>query len=295
MTSLSNTIQIILNQPGPARIAGCMLLVLIIWQALRIAGFAFSVMFRLLLPFTWWTAITVTGAGFILSLFATPISDFLQDMEQRYWSPVYVDQFSGLSDGELLALYEMELRRHTTPEEFAIVRDSTVAIADRIGSTPIAIYEAAYLECGLNPFRVRDDKVAAGWIQFTRAGLSGLGVSMGRVIRACEKREAAFIMGLSGKYLEHKAKRLPQGATLRNTIDLYLAIFAPAHIGRKSGQVVYAGLSDRRYTLNSGLDGWYIDGGKIIRSRVACDGRITVGEIYLCLESKKARLIKQRE
>lgn len=294
MTSISNTIQIILNQPGPARIAGCMLLVLIIWQALRIAGFAFSVLLRLLLPFTWWTAITVTGAGFILSLFATPISDFLQDMEQRYWSPVYVDQFSGLSDGELLSLYEMELRRHTTPEEFVIVRDSTAAIAGRIGSTPLAIYEAAYLECGLNPFRVRDDRVAAGWIQFTRAGLSGLGLSLDRVIQACESRDAAFIMALTGKYLARKAERMPAGATMRNTIDLYLAIFAPAHIGRDAGQVVYSGLSDRRYTLNSGLDGWYIDGGKIIRSRAACDGRITVGEIYLCLESKKARLIKNQ-
>lgn len=294
MTTISNTIQIILNQPGPARFAGCVVLVLLVWQVFRIAGFAFSVLLKLLLPFTWWTAVTVTGAGFLLSIFATPVSDLLQEMEQRYWSPVYVDQFSGLSDGELLTLYEMEIRKHTTPEEFRIVRDSTAAIAARIGSTPLAIYEAAYLECGLNPFRVRDDRVAAGWIQFTRAGLSGLGVSMDRVIRACEKREAAFIMALSGRYLERKAERLPQGATLRNTIDLYLAIFAPAHIGRKSGQVVYAGFGNAEYYKNSGLDGWYIDGGKIIRSRAACDGRITVGEIYLCLESKKARLIKNQ-
>ena len=292
MTTISNTIQIILNQPGPTRFAGCVVLVLFVWQLFRIAGFGLSILFRLLLPFRLWTLTAGCIGGLIVTLFATPLSDLLQDLEQRYWSPVYVDQFSGLSDGELLTLYETELRRHTTPEEFRIVKDSTAAISDRIGSTPLAIYEAAYLECGLNPFRVRDDRVAAGWIQFTRAGLSGLGVSLEKVIAACERRDAAFIMGLTGKYLARKAERLPAGSTMANTIDLYLAIFAPAHIGRAANQVVYSGYSDRRYSLNSGLDGWYIDGGKIIRSRAACDGRITVGEIYLCLESKKARLIK---
>lgn len=221
--------------------------------------------------------------------FSRPLTDVLQDVEVRYLNPVYVGQHSPDS-AALVAVYEREIQRHTTPAEFATVKRWTGATARRIGSTPLAIYEAAYLECGLNPFRVREDRVAAGWIQFTRVGLQGLGVSLEQVMAACRSRDVETVMRLSDAYLARKAEKAPKGSSLANTIDLYLAIFAPAHIGKDAGAVVYAGFDNPAYYKNSGLDGWTVDGGKIVRGRK--DGRITVREIWLCLERKKGVLLK---
>ncbi len=80
---------------------------------------------------------------------------------------------------------------------------------------------------------------------------------------------------------------------MRNTIDMYLAVFAPAHIGRAPEQVVYKGYGNAAYYKNAGLDGWFQDGGKIVRKASECDGRITVWEIFLCLERKKGIALKQ--
>lgn len=243
----------------------------------------------------WWvTPVKLGCIAFLLWGFSIQISDQIQDFEQRYLNPVYVGGYTPDSAG-LIEIYERHIAEHCTGNQFQIIRDSTRAISARIGSTPRAIYETALLECGLKWWRVRDDKVAAGWIQFTDAGLSGLGVSKGQVINACNSRSDAgcsFVMFLTGQYLEGKAKRMPAGATLANTIDLYLAVFAPAHIGKGPDAVVYQGFDNPAYYKNAGLDGWYTDNGKILRSKSARDGKITIYEIWLALESKRARLIK---
>jgi len=289
MTALSDTIQISLQYGLP----GALLLFAALWICWRsfwaAIGWLWSVALRALPPLKWGSVAWLSIGALTLYGLRFQISGALQEFECRYLSPVYVGQYTA-TDEMKIRIYESEIRRHTTAGEFEIVRDSTRATSARIGSTPVAIYEAAYLECGLNPFRVRDDRVAAGWIQFTSVGLRGSGLSLERVIAACQDRDAALIMRLTDQYLRRKADRLPAGVSLRNTIDLYLAIFAPAHIGADPGKVVYAGFQNPAYYKNSGLDGWTVDGGKIVRGQK--DGRITAFEIYLCLERKKALLLK---
>src|SRR5690606_12794420 len=184
------------------------------------------------------------------------------------------------------SMYEVQIRKHCDDYEARVVIERTAQIADSINSTPLAIYETALLECGLNPFRINKERDAIGWIQFTRAGLDGLGFTIKDVIAACERRDVHFIMDLTERYLVRKWAKAGR-PDMRNTIDLYLAVFAPAHIGAEPEKVVYAGFSNPAYYRNSGLDGWFVDGGKIVRKRAMCDGRITVWEIYLCLERKK--------
>lgn len=290
MTAITDILQIALSQSGWLLFAACVGIVLTIWQALRLSGAVWRVVLLVLIPVTLRSALSVAFLAGLLFVFSGPVHDLLQDIEVRYLKPVYVGQYTA-DDETKIRLYEAEIRRHTTPEEFEIVKTETARTAERIGSTPLAIYETAWLECGLNPFRVRDDRVAAGWIQFTRVGLRGLGVSLEQVITACQSRDAALIMRLTDEYLCRKADRLPPGASLRNTIDLYLAVFAPAHIGADPDRVVYAGFSNPAYYKNSGLDGWKVEGGKIVRGEK--DGKITAEEIHFCLERKKALLINR--
>jgi hypothetical protein len=286
---MTDAIQILLASGLPGAIAAAAAL-LLSWRVLRVSADALLGVMRRVWGPTWWgLPAKVVSLGVALWGLSAPISSGLEEIETRWINPVYVNQ-SRPDSAAIIEIYEMEIRRHTSPDEFLIIRDSTRATASRIGSTPVAIYEAAYLECGLNPFRVRSDQVAAGWIQFTTTGCSGLGITKAQVIQACHRRDAAFIMRCTDAYLRRKAERVPAGTTLRNTIDLYLAIFAPAHIGKAPDGVVYAGFGNPAYEKNSGLDGWKVEqGGKIVRSHK--DGRITVKEIWLCLERKKGLLL----
>lgn len=297
MTSLSDTIQIILTLPA-FRFAACVALVVCLFQAWRLVRVSWSGFVALLkkcvVPFwrlRWWAGVLAVSG--ILFLFLVPIHGFLQYLEYTYFNPVTLNESRTITDAHAVSLYEAGIKKHCDSYEFEIMKRRTAETAAKINSTPQAIYEAALLECGLNPFRVRDDRVAAGWIQFTRAGLSGLGVSMERVIQACRNREVEFVMDLTEQYLVRKWERAGK-PDMRNTIDLYLAIFAPAHIGAAPEKVVYAGFGNPAYELNAGLDGWTQDGqGRIVRG-LRLDGRITVWEIYLCLERKKALLLKMK-
>ena len=296
MTHLSDFIQILLSAPG-CRALACVVLALLALQALRLASVTLSAAWRLLRT----VAIPIHKRGFIIKagllsvflfVFAVPLIGWLQSLEYTYFSPVTITEAQAITPEHALSLYEARIKQHCDSYEFAMVQRRTAEIAARINSTPLAIYEAALLECGLNPFRVRDDRVAAGWIQFTRAGVSGLGVSMDQVIRACKRRDIAFMMDLTEQYLVRKWERAGR-PDMRNTIDLYLAIFAPAHIGASPEKVVYAGFGNPAYDLNSGLDGWTQDAkGRIVRGYK--DGQIRVWEIYLCLERKKGLLLKSK-
>lgn len=280
-------------QNGPP---GCALVAAALFFAFRIAkvsaaavwAFARRVWGRKLFS----PALPVGLLSVALYAISSPLSGWLEWYETAYIEPVYLENVRPDS-AALIELYETEIQRHTSPAEFQIVKTWTQNTAQRIGSTPVAIYEAAYLECGLNPFRVRDDRIAAGWIQLTRTGLSGLNVSHESVIQACRNRDTETIMRLSDAYLARKATKAPEGTSMRNTIDLYLAIFAPAHIGKEPGAVVYAGRGNPAYDKNSGLDGWTVEGGKIVKG--AKDGQITVREIWLCLERKKSILLDMKQ
>lgn len=285
---MTDAVQILL-QSG---FAGALALAFAAWVTWRVVRVSWSA-FILLIARVWGKSKTgpVWKVGLLalaLWALAPTLSTGLEWIETRYLRPVYLDS-AQRDTSALIAVYEAEIRKHTSPEEFALVQTWTDSTARRIGSTKIAIYEAAYLECGLDPFRVRRDGVAAGWIQFTRVGLQGLGASLEDVVFACRARDTEKIMRLTDAYLTKQAGRIPEGASLRNTIDLYLAIFAPAHIGKDGEAVVYAGRNNPAYVLNSGLDGWGLEGSKIVRGQK--DGKITVREIWLCLERKKRLLI----
>ncbi len=300
-------LQLLLNQDAWLRWITCIVLVYLGWQIMRILAVILRHFGRFVkktyrFTFVWGRRklLVIAVLGTLLWAFSNPLLDILQTLEQRYFSPVFLNAYGNWSDEHRTTIFEEELGKQVDPYQKMVVTRRTREMAEKIQSTPLAIYEAAYLECGLNPFRVRSDRVAAGWIQFTRAGLASLTyrgkpVSMDDVFRACETRDIEFMMDLTEIYLVRKYELSGQ-KPLHNTIDLYLALFAPAHIGAPSDKVVYAGFDNPSYFKNAGLDGWYAtaatDGRQqIIRKRSACDGKITIWEIYLALEAKKGRLL----
>lgn len=302
-------LQHLLSQDAWLRWIVCVVLVYLVWQALRILRVLlrhFVRFFRKTYRFTFvWgrrNLIIIAALGTLLWAFGNPLLDLLQTIEQRYFSPVFLNDYGNWSDEHLTTIFEEELGKQVDPYQKSVVVRRTREMAEKIQSTPLAIYESAYLECGLNPFRVRNDRVAAGWIQFTRAGLASLRhqgkpVSMDDVFRSCETRDIEFMMDLTEIYLVRKYEQSGQ-KPLHNTIDLYLALFAPAHIGAPSDKIVYAGFDNPSYFKNAGLDGWFVvrtGGGKqqIVRERGARDGKITIWEIYLAIEAKKGRLLRE--
>jgi len=304
---LFDFLQYLLNQDAWVRWIACIVLVYLVWQSLRIVRVVLLHLFRFFkktyrFAFIWGkrNLIAIAVLGTLLWVFSNPLIDLLQEIEQRFLSPVYLDAYSNLSEEHLVAIFEEELGKQVDVYEKRVVVRRTREIADKIQSTPLAIYEAAYLECGLKPFRVRTDRVAAGWIQFTRTGLANLTyrgkpVTMDDVFRACDTRDIEFMMDLTEIYLVRKHQQSGQ-KPLHNTIDLYLALFAPAYIGAASSQVVYAGVDNPSYYKNAGLDGWYVstnaDGRQqIFNKRSERDGKITIWEIFLALEAKKRRLL----
>jgi hypothetical protein len=307
--SVFDLVQFLLNQDGMTRWLTCVGLMILFFQGLKLCVAA--------IKGVWWTLRTAKDRlwwrwgcfnlsiavflGSMLALFSEPLSDMLQELEQS-WRPAYVGQYDYLTEGHLVAMYESELAKYTDDYELGIIKKRTGEIAAKINSSPLAIYECAYVECGLNPFTIRKDEVAAGWIQFTKVGLSGLlyqgrKVTMQEVMQACRQRNAEFIMDMTEIYLV-KHHEIAGFRPLNNTIDLYLALFAPALIGAAHDKVVYQGFSNPSYYLNKGLDGWFTqstaDGRQqILRRPSACDGKITIWEIYLALNARKARLTRQ--
>lgn len=293
MNNLPDLLQIALQWGFP----GCLALAVALTFIWRWVGSAFalaSLLLRYTLPVSSIKGIpgyivSVAVISLLLYAFSGPLFDLSELLEYRYFEPVYLS--GRIDDARAVQMYENTIRGKCPIEAETVIR-RTAETAAKINSTPLAIYESALLECGLNPFRIRADRVAAGWIQFTRAGVSGLGVTLPEVIAACERRDVNFIMELTDRYLVRKWEQAGK-PDMRNTIDLYLAIFAPAHIAAEPEKVVYAGFGNPAYSLNSGLDGWYQDGGMIAR-RSPGDGKITVWEIYLCLERKKRILLKSK-
>jgi len=294
MNALSDFLQIILTH-APIRWLVCVLIFVAFLQALRLISASWSAMIavirRLAVP-VWTLGFWIKSAffGTLIFLFSPQITDGLQWAEDMA-NPVYLSTTTAVTPDHAVALYDARIREHCDSYEAAIVIRRTAETAAKINSTPLAIYESALLECGLNPFRVRDDRIAAGWIQFTRVGCSGLGVTMPQVIAACNRRDVVFIMDLTERYLIRKWEQAGR-PDMRNTIDLYLAIFSPANIGATPEKIIYAGFSNPAYYKNSGLDGWYKDGDRIMRGHK--DGKIIGWEIYLCLERKKGLLLKQK-
>lgn len=297
MKPLADLLQILLSLPGAWSYIACILLVILAVQFLRIAGLLWSVLRilfntvrRVAVKPSIWGMICVSVFALPIWAFRLPISDGIQWYEQRYLSPlVFVPDTSS----HVTAIYEMELAKYCDPYECGIIQRRTREIASKIGSTPLAIYEVAYSECGMNPFVIRTDGVAAGWIQFTRAGLTGTGVTLEEVKRACQNRNAGFVMDLTEVYLLDRAK----GKPMPRSCDIYTCVFAPGHLGQGDEQTLYSCRDGAAYYLNAGLDGYYIqqvgDRQLIMNSRKARDGRITINDLSLALAAKKAGLVER--
>jgi hypothetical protein len=307
--ALSDFMQHLFKQDVWVRWVLCIVLVYLALQLFRILGILTRYLIQAIkrshrFLFIWGkrNMLIIGILGTILWLSSDFLLDQLQHLEQQFWSPVYVRQFDQMGEAHLTAIYEEELSHQLDPYQTKRVIQRTHEIAAKIQSTPLSIYEAAYLECGLNPFTVRSDLVAAGWIQFTRVGLGGLRykgapVQFDQVLEACRNRDVEWIMDLTELYLVDKYERAGK-QPLNNTIDLYLALFAPALIGAESSRVVYEGFSNPSYYKNDGLDGWYVQknaAGKeqIFRKRKLCDGKITIWEMFLALEARKNGLISR--
>lgn len=288
MKKIFDFFQVWLQTPGFGIIAAFILVVLFL-QAIKLLHFIMSVTRRAILSsraivFRFWGARRLI----LILLFSLPIymhgeriSAAMQYIEQYYIDPVYQ-----VSDSTAFATYcyETELKKSVTDAEFQIIRDSTYSLAKQIGCEPIHIYEVAYSECALNPFRVRDDGIAAGWIQFTVVGLSGLGVSLSEVKDMCKRRDAIGIMALTGRYM----RRLPK---VRSSTDVYCAVFAPGKM--TSGNILYSGWENPQYYLNKGLDGYVIKNGVVMRLPYTRDGVITKTDLTAALAYKKANLLKR--
>lgn len=294
---MTDLIQLLLEQRGAWGYALSVCLFALAWLAWRYFWFSWRVFRQLFaqvrrpfIPFRRWSLVILALGGLALYTFSRPLVGIIEYVETRWIDPVYI-----VADTSAWAqsVYEAEAARHLGASELALLKKRTAETAAKIGTTPLAIYEVALVECGMNPFCVRADGIAAGWIQFTTLGLSGLGVSLEQVKDACRRRDLGFILDLTETYLLDRAN----GRPLPRSCDVYACVFAPGYIGAPDDQTLYSRADGAAYTLNRGLDGYRVintlRGDLVVRDERACDGRITVNDLSLCLAAKKARLLAQ--
>ena len=304
LVNILDLFQILLSQSGWVKVLGCLVLVLFFYYVLKLLKEAVKITKKILL---WlWRFFVVTPIkrkwtlaffGFLLYLFWSPIHNWIEMLEQKL-DPVYLDEFSGLTDQQLTKVFEESIKCDPISKDVVVTR--TREIAAKLNCSPTAIYAVALNECGLNPFRIRDDGVAAGWIQFTRIGLSSLICrertwTLEDVKQACKEKNASLIMDLTEVYLLKRFATFSKEKQV-TALQVYLAVFKPSMLGKDTSKepVLYEGYNNRSYYLNAGLDGWYLtDENEILHSRSHNDGIITVGELDLCMHAKVQRLVKR--
>jgi hypothetical protein len=298
---MTDLVQILLNQSGAWKFFSCALIFSLCWLVWRYFRALVLLSFKIwkelkkpFIPVSWRSLFVILiGSGFI-SLFSTQISDGLEWVEQKWIDPTYIS-----SDTSSFAVkcFETELSKNLTGEQMQVLVKWTDKIAQDCGSNRLALYEVYNSECALNPFAVniniKGDTVACGPIQFTKAGISGLGVSYRQVKDAVIKKDLEFLMTLAHAYMV----RASQGVRLPNACDVYTAVFMPSFVGGEMNTVLASLRSSRPdwYIENIGLDGHYLDGQKIMTSKKARDGKITIHDLHLHLELKKALLLKKYE
>lgn len=235
---------------------------------------------------TIWNGTKAVLLSTVIYIFASDISGGLQYFETCYIEPVYAIHYDS---SEVIRAYERELFKNTDMHEYNIIRDSVRSMEMDFSLDPGSIYECAYPECGLNPFIIRSDGVAAGFIQFTSAGVQYLGVTLSDVKAICRNRDAGKMMNLTRRYLQRCGLNGGNGA------DVYTAVFAPAFLKRPDDAVLYAGRNNPAYNMNAQIDGYVMKGGKIFRDFKAVDYKITKGELRLWMERKKIELITKNK
>jgi len=295
MTAATDFLQTLLNQPDPFTFPGCIaaaLIFLILLKAvartLKLAKqtlkFGRTFFPKLSIGF----AVKVCIMAGFLYICKDSAHDYLQYVETRWLNPVDTSgAFNRYSSDHLTAIYETELRRHVDDYEFRIIQDSVRAMCKQFGCDSSAIYECMLPECGMNPFVIRPDGIAAGPIQFTRRGCEGLPFTLDHIKKWCKDRNARALMSATRQYLVSRS----HNRHMKTGTDIYVCVFAPEHLGCAADKVFYS--SGDAYEKNKGIDGWKIESGKIVRSPSAVDHRITAGELDLWMQYKKIQLIKR--
>lgn len=293
MKPLFDLLQIALQTPGLGLLVSFVLVVAVL-QAWKLIGVLFSVCIAVLkqskkVVFRFWgvkRAAWLLVLATLVYMFGYQISCALQYLEEAYISPTYI-----VADSSAWAMqcYESEIKKHTTPAQFQVVRDSTYVLAAELGCDPLSIYEVAQSECGMNPFCIRTDGIAAGWIQFTTNGLGDFGVPLSTVKQWCQSGDAVALMALTGKYMRHWAN----GRKLQTSGDIYCTVFAPGCLHYSDEQALYAGWSNPAYYMNKGLDGFVIAGDKALYLPYTRDGKLTKKDLTAALAYKKAGLLRK--
>jgi len=298
---ITDLAQVLLNQSGPWKFFSCALIFSLCWLVWRYFWASVSFLLKVwqglkkpFIPVSWCSLFVICFWSFIISLFSTQISDGLEWVEQKYLDPTYIS-----SDTSSFAVkcFETELSKNLTGEQMQILVKWTDKIAQDCGSNRLALYEVYNSECALNPFAVnvryrngKVDTIACSILQFTSAGISGLS-TMREVKDAVIKKDLEFLMTLAHAYMV----RASQGVRLPNACNVYTAVFMPSFVGGDMNTVLASLKSSRPdwYIENIGLDGHYLDGKKIMTSKKARDGKITIHDLHLHLELKKALLLKK--
>jgi len=294
MTNFADLIQIALQTEAVRPFAALILFILIAvtWNTTgEVWRFCWQVLRKIKSLFPkigFWNAVKCAVFVIFVSCYWQWLSLQIQYIETRYLNPVTSREFSGYSSDHVTAIYEAELRRHVDDYEFRIIQDSVRAMSLLFGCDSSAIYEAALPECGLNPFVIRRDGVAAGWIQFTNAGCKGLPFTLDHIKTWCKTRNTAAIMSATRQYLGSRS----HNRHIKTGLDVYICVFAPAFLGCPAETAMYSAPSIE-YQMNKSLDGWTVESGRIVRSPGAMDGKITVGELGLWMNYHKGQLIRK--
>jgi len=292
MKQAIDIIQLLLTDLGPFSFIVAVILAWVLFQAGKVAGFlvhacvlaAKGIRSVSLNPFTIHNGALVLLVGSIIYLNGDTVTTGLQYIEQSISQTYITNDTSFFAESR----FEDVIKRHTNEAQFLTVRDSTRALAKEIGCRPQDIYLVAYSECGLNPFTIRADGIAAGWIQFTRAGVKGLGRSLEEVKSACMAKDAVEVMRLTGAYI----RRAAAGRKVETAHDFYCAVFAPAKMLAGIDDALYSGFSNPEYYLNAGLDGYFLESGKVLYLPHLKDGKLTKRDLMAALEYKKAKFLK---
>ena len=286
MKNVLDSIQILIQYPGISHVIVLIGLHLLL-SALKATGAAISaaryVSGKVLMKITLWRAIFL-GIIAIFVVEFMPLGDWIQYIETKSEA---VQEYNGFSTSKTVAIFEAELRRQTTSEEYNIITDSIQAWRVEFGMDSTAAYECMVCECSLNPFVIRKDGIAAGIIQFTGNGCDKMPFKMNDIKRWCEKRDAERMMWATGHYIRlwGKNKRIKTG------LDFYITVFAPGYLGFGPDKVLYN--SGDAYRLNAAMDGFRIENGIIVRSPGAVNGDITVRDVGLWQKYKVGQLIKR--
>lgn len=255
-----------------------------------------------------WNLLAGAVLYFVFSAFAPQISNSIQWAEQTWW-PIYLAEIEADTSSAASAAYERRIGRNLGPTDYALFVRRTAEIAAKCGSSPLNFYEVYESECSCDPFAVnqrerRDkagrlvgiDTVAAGQIQFTAAGVSGLvlngeAVTMWQVKQAVKHKKLAWLMDLQEIYMA----RASGGKPLTRPCDVYTAVFMPAFVGKGMETVLASRWSGNTqfYWQNLGLDGYQLDGkGRVLFLPSSRDGVITIKDLAFCLAAKKAAVCR---